>query len=159
MKKIFQGIITMLAGTIAGIMATRKILLNLLRKNQENAEKFQILFQMMNQWVELKQKGINLSQFFEENGYKKIAIYGMSSAGEALCNELKDSDIEITYAVDKNKYGVVTELEVYAPDEELPDVDVIVVSAVAYYDEIAAMLEEKVKFPIVSLEDIVYNVY
>ena len=67
MKKIFQGIITMLAGTIAGIMATRKILLNLLRKNQENAEKFQILFQMMNQWVELKQKGINLSQFFEEN--------------------------------------------------------------------------------------------
>ena len=100
MKKIFQGIITMLAGTIAGIMATRKILLNLLRKNQENAEKFQILFQMMNQWVELKQKGINLSQFFEENGYKKIAIYGMSSAGEALCNELKDSDIEITYAVE-----------------------------------------------------------
>ena len=69
MKKIFQGIITMLAGTIAGIMATRKILLNLLRKNQENAEKFQILFQMMNQWVELKQKGINLSQFFERSQY------------------------------------------------------------------------------------------
>lgn len=76
MKKIFQGIITMLAGTIAGIMATRKILLNLLRKNQENAEKFQILFQMMNQWVELKQKGINLSQFLKKMATKRSQYMG-----------------------------------------------------------------------------------
>lgn len=157
MKKFFGGIITMLAGVITGITISKKILLNPLRKYQENTEKFQMLFEMMGQWMELKQQGKNLSIFFEENCYKKIAIYGMSLAGETLYNELKKTSIEVAYVIDRNKYGVVTELEVYSPDEELPDVDAIIVSAIAYFDEIASTLDKKVSCPIVSLEDIVYN--
>ena len=59
-------------------------------KTRELAEKHLALFLMMNQWVKVKQEGKNLSCYFEKNGYKKIAIYGMSYAGETLLEELKE---------------------------------------------------------------------
>lgn len=158
MKKVFYGIITVLAGIAVGVMGTQKLLLDPLRKNQENAEKFQMLFQMMDQWVRLKQEGVNLSRFFVENGYKKIAIYGMGLAGETLSNELRGTGVEVAYAIDRNKYGVATDLDVYSPDEDIPEVDAIIVSAIAYFDEVLTKLEGKMDCPIISLEDVVYNV-
>ena len=44
------------------------------------------------------------------------------------------------------------------PDDELEPVDVIVVTAIYYFDEIEDMLSEKVDYPVISLEDILYEV-
>lgn len=158
MKRFVQGMVTTAVGAAAGAIAIDNMLSKSLKKSQENTEKFHMLFRMMNQWVEVKQKGVNLSQFFEENGYKKIAVYGMATVGETFFNELKGTSTEIVYAIDKNKAGIAAGVAIYSPDEELPPVDVIVVTAISYYDEIATMLEGKVDYPIISLEDVVYNI-
>ena len=157
MKRFIQSILALTAGAAAGAISTEKVLSEPLKKNQENAEKFHMLFKMMNQWVDVKQKGINLSKFFEENGYKKIAIYGMATVGETFFNELTGTGIEVVYGIDRNKTGVAAGVPMYSPDDELPDADVIVVSAISYFDEIATMLEEKTDCPVISLEDVVYN--
>ena len=57
------------------------------------------LFLMMNQWVKVKQDGKNLSSYFEKEGYKQIAIYGMSYAGETLMEELIDSPVTVKYGI------------------------------------------------------------
>ena len=41
------------------------------------------------------------------------------------------------------------------PTEELPQVDAVIITVTAAYGSIASMLEEKVKFPIISLEEVV----
>ena len=54
---------------------------------------------MMNEWMQLKQKGRNLSEFFKERGYKNIAIYGMHHTGVTLQNELDGTGINICYGI------------------------------------------------------------
>lgn len=71
---------------------------------------------------------------------------------------MRGTGVEVAYAIDRNKYGVATDLDVYSPDEDIPEVDAIIVSAIAYFDEVLTKLEGKMDCPIISLEDVVYNV-
>ena len=113
---------------------------------------------MMNQWVKVKQEGKNLSAYFEKNGYKKIAIYGMSYAGETLVDELKETEVQIAYAIDKNANSIYSDINVITMDDNLEDVDAIVVTAITFFDEIEEQLQSKVSCPIISLEDILYEI-
>ena len=113
---------------------------------------------MLNQWLVLKQEGKSLEQYFIENGYKTVAIYGMGEMGNRLYDELKDSSIEVKYAVDQNAASTYSELEVFEKEDAFEDVDVMVVTAIFAFDEIEEEIGDKIKFPIISLEDVVYEI-
>lgn len=156
MKKCVVSALSMFAGGLAGAGAIKRISDGKIADIQKMSEKHLALFLMMDRWVKVKQEGKNLAQYFEQHGYKKIAIYGMSYAGETLVDELKGSGIEIAYGIDqKEKF---TYIDVITIDEPLPEVDVIVVTAITFFDEIAGKLKEKISYPIVSLEDVLYEV-
>ena len=122
------------------------------------SDKHFALFQMMNQWVKVKQEGKNLALYFEKNEYKKIAIYGMSYAGETLMDELKDTGVIVAYAIDKNADSIYADVDVMSMDDELESVDAVVVTAITFFDEIEENLSEKMAWPSISLEDILYEV-
>ena len=82
----------------------------------------------------------------------------MSYAGETLIEELKETEIEIAYGIDKKADSLYSDIDVFSMEDLLEEVDVIVVTAITFYDEIEEKLSEKVKCPIVSLEDILYEV-
>lgn len=82
--------LSIMAGGIIGASAVGKISNDRAEKIQEKSNKHLALFLMMNNWVRVKQEGKNLSSYLKEQGYKRIAIYGMSFAGETLVNELMD---------------------------------------------------------------------
>lgn len=157
MKKWIHETAGIVVGIVTGVKLAEKILSEPLRKTQEEAAKFQLLYQMMGTWVELKQRRVNVIEYFKQYGYSRIAIYGMGLAGQTLYNELKMTEIQVIYAIDKNGDNVPSEIEVYSPEEVLPEVDVIVVSAISYYEEILELLQEKVNCVIVPLDDIVYG--
>lgn len=115
--------------------------------------------EILSRWLVLKQDNIDLLEWFKRKDYHTIAIYGMGSLGELFFNECKNGDIEIGYIVDKNADFLDKEIGVLQPDCEYAKVDVIVVTATHVFDKINGMLEEKVEFPIVSLEDIISNLY
>lgn len=106
----------------------------------------------------IRQEGKTLAEYFERNHYKTVAIYGMKEFGERLYDELKDTDITVKYIIDKNVDGVYADVDIITPDDEMPPIDVIVVTATYFFDEIEGTLGEKVDYPIVSLEDILYEV-
>lgn len=158
MKKSVVSVMSILAGVIMGVIGTRKTIGKKIVQNEQMSDKHLALFLMMNQWVKVKQEGKNIASYFSQNGYHKIAIYGMSYAGETLVEELNGSDIEISYGIDRNADNIYAEFDVVFPDSELREVDVIVVTSIKFFDEIEEFLSEKVNCPILSLEDILYEV-
>lgn len=122
------------------------------------ADKHLALFLMMNQWVKVKQKGKNVAEYLEKRGYKKIAIYGMSYAGETLVDELKGTDIQVVYGLDKNAASIYSDVVILTMDDSLVEVDAVVVTAIFFFDEIMQSLAQKLDCPIISLEDILYEI-
>lgn len=120
-------------------------------------QRFVLGFQILSQWLHLKQDGKTLIPFFEDNFIKNIAIYGMGVLGERFYQELQGSGIKICYAIDrfaasKNKPG----FQIYSLDEaHWPEVDAIVVTPVQDYWGIVELLEKKTDAVILSLHDIV----
>lgn len=157
MKKGVISILSMLTGAAVAGGAVGKITGEKLDKAEKMSGKHLALFQMMNRWVNVKQEGKNLCSYFEENGYKRIAIYGMSYAGETLVAELKDTGIEVAYGIDKRSDSLYADVDILSMDDELETVDAVVVTAITFFDEIEEMLSEKVDCPIISLEDILYE--
>ena len=140
------------------VVGTKKMIQKKIREGWEMSEKHLSLFLMMNQWVEIKQEGKNLRSYFEENGYYEIAIYGMSYAGETLINELQGSNVKIKYGIDQNAENIYADINLVSPDDELENVDAIIITPIKFFDEIEKKLSKKVNCPILSLEDILYEV-
>lgn len=157
MKQVIRGIICFWAGLIIGIKFAEKRLAEPLQKIQEEAVKFQSLFQMMGGWLEAKLRDMSVAEYCKDHGYNRVAIYGMGLAGQILYEELKGTDVQVLYAIDRNKANVISKVDIYSPTERLPKVDAIIISAITYFEEIADMLQERVNCDIVSLEDIVYD--
>lgn len=158
MKKGIVSFISGVAGVTAGAGVVAKVLGKSLSKTNNLSDKHLALFLMMNQWVKVKQEGKNLADYFETNDYKKIAIYGMSYAGETLLDELRDSEIEVAYGIDNRADSIYLDLDIVTMEDDLEEVDAVVVTAITFFEEIAEKLEKKIECPIISLEDILYEV-
>ena len=158
MKNKVISVLSAFTGAALGAGIVGKVTGKSLNKVRSMSDKHFALFQMMNQWVKVKQEGKSLALYFEKNGYKKIAIYGMSYAGETLMDEIKDTDVIVAYAIDQNADSIYADVDVMSMDDELESVDAVVVTAITFFDEIEEKLSEKMDCPIISLEDILYEV-
>lgn len=158
MKKGLVGILSLLGGAIGGMIGTKRVMQKKMNTVTDYSDKHLSLFLMMNQWVKVKQEGKNLGEYFERNGLKRIAVYGMSYAGETLIEELKDTGIEIVYGIDKNADKIFSTVDVISVDDSFAEVDAVVVTAITFFDDIKGMLCGKFNCPIISLEDILYEV-
>lgn len=144
-------------GAIAGGTAVKTSSSKEIEKKNETLAKFHVFYSAFDRWLQIYQEGGTLAEYFKKNNYKTVAIYGMKELGERLLDELKDSGITVCYAIDKNADQLYADVVILTPEDELEPVDVIVVTAIYYFDEIKDMLSEKVDYPIVSLEDILYE--
>ncbi len=158
MKKGVVSVLSMLVGVVVGAGTIGKLKGDKLNRAQKMSNKHLNLFLMMNQWVKVKQEGKNLSKYFEDNGYKRIAIYGMSYAGETLVDELKNTNIGVIYGIDKRADSLYADIDIISIDDSLEEVDAVVVTAITFFDEIEEKLTEKLDCPIISLEDVLYEV-
>lgn len=158
MNKGIISALSVIIGAAAGAGTVGKAMTGEIEKERIRSDKHLDLFLMMNQWVKVKQGGKNLSEYFEKNGYQKIAIYGMSYAGETLFDELKGTKTEVAYGIDRNADSIYSDLDIVSPEADLAEADAIVVTAITFFDEIKQQLSEKVDSPILSLEDILYEV-
>lgn len=163
LKKIIKGIAAL--GAVAGIIGGVGFLSRRpLKETEKRLKKQSAYYALSQQWITNKNEGKTLDSYFKEQNYNTIAIYGMGTLGELFLEEIKKSDIKIACFIDKNSedmfYGgddiEVTGLEGIRSRE---DVDAIVVTPIADFDEIVDELQEAgVSCPVVSLEDVIYDV-
>lgn len=146
------------AGFMLGIKAASGRAGQKVDENQKLAEKNRTQFFVLLQWLKLRQTGRSISNYLLERGYKKVAIYGMSYTGERVLFELKHAGIEVAYGIDKRAGGVASEINILLPDDKLPLVDAVIVSETFFFEEIKPMLSKKLSCPVISLEEVVYEI-
>lgn len=127
-------------------------------KSKEQCVKLNEFYNILLRWIQVHQEGKQLTTFFRNNGYKTVAIYGMKEIGQALVDELENTDIEVKYGIDRDAPNIYVGLDLYTPDEKLPEVDVVVITAVHYFSEIKTNLENRMNSAIVSIEDVVWEI-
>lgn len=122
-------------------------------------EKYESYYILFDRWMTLREKRLNLGTYLRANGYKKIAVYGYGCFGRHFTNEVKNAGIEVQYIIDRNMVDQYETIKIYRPDEELPIVDVIVVTSVFYMHEIQeSFMKRKSKIRLISLEYIISEV-
>lgn len=158
MNKRLITVLSALSGAVVGAGVIGKIAGKTTNEVQTMSDKHLALFMMMNQWVHIKQDGKNVGDYLEEKGYKEIAIYGMSHVGERLLEELEDCCVTVKYGIDVKANEIYSDIKVVSPEDELDEVDAVVVTSIFFMDEIEEFLSAKMICPIISLEDILYEV-
>lgn len=156
-KTVISTLMGAAAGAIAAGAAAKTASSKIISAKSETLKKVHVLYCAFDRWLQIRQDGKTLAEYFKNNGYKTVAVYGMKELGERLVDELRDSDIKVCYAIDKNADQIYSDVDIMTPDDDLEPVDIIVVTAIYYFDEIEEELRSKVDCPIVSLEDIIYE--
>lgn len=127
------------------------------KKKINTMEKMSEFYEILVQWVYQLEKGNYVSEYLTKHNYPVVSIYGMKELGELLYEGLIGSGVDVAYIIDRNREMIDIEVPVFLPEDNLPEVDAIIVTAVHYYDEIRKYMEERVNCPIISLESILFD--
>lgn len=155
--KIVGCLVLMLVAFLLGVVITEKKEIPIRVKTQDGSMKMKEFYDLLIQWIGIKQRQKSIVEFFENNGYRSIAIYGMKELGKCLYDELQDSSIEVKYVIDNNIVENDMGIPMYKSNEKLPNVDAIIVTAIHYFEEIESQLSEQVNYQIVNLKDIIFE--
>lgn len=126
-------------------------------QKENNISFFPWGFHIQNKWLQIKNENRSLKPYFEDNYLSNVAIYGMGSIGRRLYEELCLQNIDVKYGIDQNAQNIqIKGLELKTLGDDLPKVDAIVVTPIAFY-EIEKSLCKKMgdDIVIVSIEDVV----
>ena len=157
MKKTkFLIVLCFVSGCIIGGFLIWRLADKAICEQSKSLNRAKSYYELLNQWVKLKIEGKKLEKYFVDNSYKTIAIYGYAELGHRLYDELKDSkETKIKYIIDQNKDDLYENIDIYKPEDILPQVDVIVITPIFAYAEIERNLIERIDYKIVSLSDVI----
>ena len=158
MRKKYQLLMCLSSAIIIIELFMIKFQQNCIVKWKKQAEKSMGQFMLMNQWTRIKQEGKNLDEYFIRNNYMKIAVYGMGYIGTRLVKELRESEIEIVYGIDRNAKNLYADIRLITVDEKMADVDAVVVTFTDEFNDICEMLSERMDCPVISIDDIVNEI-
>lgn len=111
--------------------------------------------ELLDNWMNLRDINIDFSTYFRKYGYHKVGIYGAGKLGTHLFYELKKTDIEVLFGIDKNCERILFPVNVYSPDQQLPRADAVIITVIGKYGEISKLLGEKMNCPMIPLEEII----
>lgn len=148
---------SVLVGSVVGVVVSAHYSKRM-KTEIKKSEKFAINYEGLREWLALKQAGKGLSDYFEMHGITHIAIYAMGDYGYLLHDELRNSNIEVDYVIDRNPLGVGCDVDIYSPNDILPDTQMVIITVPEDCVEIKQSLNKKLKCPVVSIWEAIYEV-
>lgn len=113
-------------------------------------------YKLMVQWLQIKDQGINLTEYLREQGYNRVALYGIGDIGKLCYDEIIASeDINIVNVIDMVAQGDYKGCSIIRPEHLSSNIDAIIVTPIYCYYGIAEMLCKLTTAKLISLEDIV----
>ena len=115
-------------------------------------------FQLLNQWMRLRNRGVHIHEFFSCMGLRKISIYGMGELGRLLLEELgEDKETEIVFGIDQR-----SDTDLNIPVYHLEDIpfipEAIVISLVNMTDETEDRIFELYgDLPVFTIEEVLFE--
>ena len=114
------------------------------------------MFLLFDKWIQNEQNGKKIGDYLKKNKVENVILYGMSYIGRRLYKELLKEDIKIKY-LDKNKGMNIDNREINQIDECKDSADIVIVTAIYYFEDLKDELKMKFQCPILSLADIIYK--
>lgn len=156
MEKVVIDIIIFICGIFVGCIFIIYRCGYLLENKQKKVDKFTTYFNLMDRWLSRKEQEDSIKEYFEKKHIETVAIYGMGKLGKHLKYELDESGIKLAYIIDNAGKFFYEDIQIYNIKDNLPEVDVIIVTPLMEYEEIKnKLLEKNKKMQVVSLEEIV----
>lgn len=108
-------------------------------------------------WLRMHHPSKAVQQYFEDQGISSIAIYGFGLHGHIFWALMKNTNIPVVYAIDRQARGMSEQeaLPVYSLDNELPSCDAIVISLVNDYVSVVDSLRGKFQGEIFSIFEVI----
>ena len=82
------GTLSLVSGVLLGVFLTKKNAEIKYKELKERLAKFEDYFAIVNKWLKNRNQHISVADYFKNNHYEKIAIYGMGEIGKRLYEEL-----------------------------------------------------------------------
>ncbi|MEY8480690.1 hypothetical protein AALD74_02400 [Lachnospiraceae bacterium 48-21] len=119
-------------------------------------------FALMKRWLENKNAKKSFADYFHQCGYQTIAIHGAGDIGRLLYEEVKESDIQVKYFVDRNGEGIheIDGIPVITISQigEMEDVDIVVITFINSYDTMSRRLARYVpEIRTLSIKEAIYE--
>lgn len=82
----------------------------------------------------------------------------MAELGQFFVSELENSGFDIKYGIDRRAGAITAKIPVLTLEDMLPPVDVVIVTVVYYFNQIADSLKNRLECPVISIEDVLYSI-
>lgn len=137
------------------MLSTEVYVQNLIR----NSNKFETYLNFLDRWMILRENGVCIDSVLYKRNISTVLIYGYGIIGKHLLHELADSKVCVVGIIDQ-KNVLISEVDSYMPDENLPDADAIVIASFYFGEEIKKVLKEnKVTIPVISFEEVLQEAF
>lgn len=124
----------------------------------KDKNKIESYFDTLDKWLTIKEQGKSLEHYFWKNNIKNIGIYGYGVLGKHLVKELYESSVTIECIIDKKVTVVPNDIKIIRPEEQIQNLDMLVITAYHFWNEIIKSFNKKINYQIVSLKTIVDEV-
>ncbi|MDE6751032.1 MAG: hypothetical protein K2K21_18500 [Lachnospiraceae bacterium] len=104
-------------------------------------------------FVSLKE---NLSRYFDMNGYRNIAVYGVGKMGSLILRNIDTAQLESICIIDENKSAGFGSMEKISVEElvDRKEIDVLLVTPLLDYPQIEAQICSMCEIPVVSAKEL-----
>ncbi len=125
---------------------------------EEEKNRYISYYYIIREWMVNKQNGKTIEKYLEKNNISNIAIYGMGTLGKMLYDDIKNTNIKISYIVDKvseKNWGEIPMINL-KDIKNYPIVDAIIITPIYDYVHIIQEMEKyKIDFLKISLEQLI----
>ncbi|GFI22644.1 hypothetical protein IMSAGC011_01420 [Lachnospiraceae bacterium] len=128
-----------------------------LPKKEVKKDKMECYFDILDRWMQMEESGHYIYEYFINNNWEHIAIYGKGKLGMHLYNKLKSTQVNVDYFIDKNTEGCKDDIKVIYPHDKIPEVDAVVITPVMEYETIKDILKNGGIKNVISMDSIISN--
>ena len=107
-------------------------------------------------FVNLKE---NLTRYFNMNGYKNIAVYGVGKLGTLILSNIDTAQLGSIYIIDENKAACFGNIEKITVEELVgkKEIDMVLVTPLLDYPQIEARICSICEIPVISAKELMYD--
>lgn len=133
----------------------KNTLYNIDIKRLKELDKYRKISYLYNQWLILKEEKRVIADYLRQSSFFRVAIYGITPIAMRLYKELSTNEIEVDYFIDRNAPYLKNEKEIYSLNDELPKVDLVIISLVEYENEIKKDIQRKMQANVMTVMELI----
>lgn len=121
----------------------------------KKSERYKGYWKILSRWLGINLQGKSICTYLECKALHNVAIYGLGLLGKPLVREMYNQGISIVYGIDQDEYkGKSFNFPVYRIQDELPEVDIIIVTVEYALNSIRQQIAQKNNYKTIALSEL-----